>query len=281
MSDTLPNKPKKPLPAKKAGKSKDKPAKQVNLTYQEAIIVLAPEMIPSRSKYDEWWLKNKPAQLPRFPYRAYAKDWVSWNDFLGNNNTFTAKSAHKWRPFGEALKYTATLKIPTFEKWLEYARQDPPMLPSDIPSRPDLVYKNHWRSWGHWLGTLNELPAIVRTRQLARSQVYYILHDPDRPQNVLKFGIEANGLTAIKRRWERDKFEIVRLYWVDDTNTDLVKQIVDMYSMPYHGDDHERIAPNVWMIISGIERVASQVTPADAKLAESSTSLSNDPLQII
>jgi hypothetical protein len=240
--------PKKP---KKAGR----PRNENFLSWDDAREHMRGEMIPSRGKYLEWWDRNKPKSIPRYPYRVY-KEWTTWNDFLGNNNAFNEKVGTKWIPLDEAVHQIHKLKIQTQSAWMEWAKQ-PGNLPAQIPARPDLVYDN-WRSWNHWLG--NKVSATIQVQQeAAKTQVYYIIHEQDTPGNVLTFGVEAMGIPALKERWEREKFDVVRMFWYDPAKGDLLRKIVEATTTSYLGANNQRIAPNVWETVYHLSMHLDQV----------------------
>lgn len=229
---------------------KKKPGRKRNenfLSWEEAREFMHSEMIPSRTKFMEWWDRNKPKAIPRFPYRVY-KEWTSWNDFLGTNNEFKKKPG-KYRPLEEACLWVHKQKIETYQQWLDWCKEqkEADTMPADIPTRPDLVYKN-WRSWGHWLG--NKPTAVVEVKQEAQKlAVYYIIHYDGVPDNVFEFGVEPGGLNALKESWEHEHFTTVKLFWFDQQKASTVKQIIDAMSSSYLGVDKQRVAHNVWEIV--------------------------------
>lgn len=237
-----------------SNKKRGRPRNSNFLSFEEARAFVRGEMIPSRSKYEDWWNRNKPKTVPRFPYRVY-KEWLSWNDFLGNDNEFGEKIGTAWRPFDEAVKWVHTLKLNTYEEWMEYCKEVKP--PEDIPARPDLVY-DQWRSWKYWLGN-SPTEIIEAAKQGQKVSVYYIIHDPTVPSNVFDFGIEPMGLTAVKDRCARSDSHVVRLFWHDPQKGQFVKQLVDSWSLPYLGDDKRRVAPNVFEIITRLESILETV----------------------
>ena len=240
--------PKGPEASIKEKKKKGRPKNENYLPWVEAREFIRNELLPSRSKYHEWWDRNKPKAIPRFPYRVY-KEWESWNDFLGTNNKFNEKVGTKWRPLDEAVLWVHTLKLATFSEWIQYCHDNE--LPTDIPTRPELVYDG-WRSWTHWLG--NKPSAIVEANQAAQKlQVYYIIHEQDVPENVMTFGIDPMGLSSLKERWMREKFDVIRVFWYDPLRSAVIKQVVEMSSTPYLGVERQRIVPNVYEIIWHLE----------------------------
>jgi hypothetical protein len=58
---------------------------------------------------------------------------------------------HKWRPFFEARSWAHGQHLRSEKQWRELYKNG--SLPSDIPSGPDYVYRDQWKSWGDFLGT--------------------------------------------------------------------------------------------------------------------------------
>lgn len=224
-------------------KPRGRPKNQNYLSYEEAREFMLSEMIPSRNKYYEWWDRNKPKAIPRFPYRVY-KEWTSWNDFLGTKNEFGIRYGRIWRPLEEAAMYVHKLKIETYAKWMEYCKEN--TLPNDIPARPDLVYAN-WKTWGHWLGN-RPAEALDAIREAQKLQVYYLIHEQGVPENIITFGVETAGPTVFKERWQREQFDILRMYWYEQEQAPRIKNILDALSTTYLDNDRQRICPNVWEI---------------------------------
>lgn len=242
-----PPKPRKP----RAGR----PRNTNFLPWEEAREFIRGEMIPSRGKFQEWWEREKPKTIPRYPYRVY-KEWTTWNDFLGNTNAFNEKIGTKWIPLEEAIPKIHTLKLKSMQEWMEWAKV-PGNLPEHIPARPDLVY-DKWRSWNHWLG--NKVIEVIKAQQEAqKTQVYFVIHETDTPGNVLTFGVETGGIPALKERWEYEKFDVIRMFWYDPTKGAILRQIVEATTTPYLNDEYQRIAPNVWETIYHISLQLDQV----------------------
>lgn len=240
---------------KTARKKIGRPRNENFLGWEEAREFIRGELIPSRGKFQEWWDRNKPKTIPRYPYRVY-NDWTTWNDFLGNNNAFNDKIGTKWIPMEDAIPTIHALRIKTYGDWMTFVKQ-PGNLPPNIPARPDLVYDG-WRSWNYWLG--NRVVDVVQAKQeAAKSQVYYIIHHLDVPTNVLTFGVEPAGVSALKERWTHEQFDVIRMFWYDPEKSGLLKQIVDATTTPYLGNDHQRIAPTAWETIYHLSLHLDQV----------------------
>ena len=58
-----------------------------------------------------------------------------------------------WMPFEEAREYVKSLSLLTNQEWRGFAKSK--NRPFDLPTTPDISYKNSWISWGDWLGTDN------------------------------------------------------------------------------------------------------------------------------
>lgn len=241
--------PKGPEASLKEKKKRGRPKNENYIPWEEARELMRDELIPSRGKFYEWWDRNKPKAIPRFPYRVYKDEWVSWNDFLGTNNKFNEKVGTKWRPLNEATLWVHTLKLGSFAEWMTHCRENE--MPADIPTRPELVYDG-WKSWNHWLGS-RPAEAIEAKQEAQKIQVYYIIHEKDVPENVFTFGIEQMGLTLLKERWQREKFDVMRVFWFDPLRAATVRQTVETLSTPYMGQDRQRIVPNVFEIIWHLE----------------------------
>lgn len=235
-------------------KKRGRPRNENFLPWEKAREFIREELIPSRGKYFEWWDRNKPKALPRFPYRVY-KEWTSWNDFLGTNNKFNEKINRSWRPLEEATLWVHKQQIETQTKWMEFCREG--NLPEDIPARPDLVYDG-WRSWNHWLGN-KPIQAVEAKQEAARVSVFYIIKEQGVPENVFTIGIESGGISALKERWNREQFDVFKLFWHDPTKIATVQQIVNALSRPYLTNDRQRIFPNIneaiWYIQIHLETI--------------------------
>ena len=76
-------------------------------------------------------------------------------DWLGTGAI--ASQSRSYQPFEEARRYARSLKLSTINEWQAFCRgkmKFKGILPSDIPSKPDRVYRNKgWASVGDWLGT--------------------------------------------------------------------------------------------------------------------------------
>jgi len=94
---------------------------------------------------------KKPVDIPSNPDKTYANDgYVGLGDWLGTD--IIATQNRQYLPFEEAKKFVNTLNIKNFVEWMKYSKS--PLKPIDIPTNPNVVYKNSgWNNMGDWLGT--------------------------------------------------------------------------------------------------------------------------------
>ena len=57
-----------PEASTKEKKRRGRPRNENYLSFEEARDHVRNELIPSRGKFFEWWDRNKPKSIPRFPY---------------------------------------------------------------------------------------------------------------------------------------------------------------------------------------------------------------------
>jgi len=246
--EVKPKKPRKPRAKKttapgKRGRPKTKPY----LPYAEAVVFVRDQNITSVLEFQKWHDKEKPAVIPRWPHRVYIKDWTTWNNFLGTSNTFET-ARRKWRGFEDACEWARALKLETAAAWTEYVKNN--TIPTDIPKRPDLTYKT-WRTWGYFLGNKPEAVVEVKQQQ-ALKPVFYIVReggDINKPGNIYRFEVEPQGLRYVYNKWKREQFEIIKLFWFEDAQTEVVRGIINSLSSSYQSQDRVRIVPNIYEIL--------------------------------
>lgn len=181
---------------------------RTNHEFIEARELIRAEGISSRREYYKWHDMNKPARIPRRPDRAYKKEWVSWNDFLGNNNPYPCVRK-SFRPYKESRQFAHSLKLQNKAAWIAYAKTE--KKPKDIPSRPDVYYQKsgEWFTWKDFLGY--DVTDRIKALQEAPN-VFFILRYPGLPSNVYKFGVTNGGVSEIKDKQRTQGFQIIKMY---------------------------------------------------------------------
>lgn len=63
----------------------------------------------------------------------------------------------QWRLFEEARNFARSLGLKSWNEWNAWCKSD--NRPQDIPTGPNVIYRQEWKGWGDWLGTGNIAPA--------------------------------------------------------------------------------------------------------------------------
>src|ERR1035438_8606045 len=83
-------------------------------------------------------------------------------DWLGSGRVANQKRV--FRPFDEAREYCRSLCLASQTQWKSHCKLR--KLPIDIPSNPNLVYKNRgWDGFDDWLGTTKASRQARRLKQ--------------------------------------------------------------------------------------------------------------------
>lgn len=184
-----------------------------SLPFKEAREIVRAERIESVAQYKKWHDLNKPAGLPRRPDRAYHETFISWNDFLGNENPFPIIRI-TYRPFNEARAFAQSLNISIRAEW--FAMCDAGDLPEDIPRRPDLYYRNkdEWISWGNFLGVTitSRAETVVQT-----NAIFFIIYNPKAAKDYFRCGMTNGGASSLNDYLRKINGRTVCAYFVPDT----------------------------------------------------------------
>lgn len=212
---------------------------RTNLEFKEARELVRNENIQSVAQYRRWWLLNTPAKIPKRPDRAYKNEWQGWNDFLGSNNPFPCVK-RSFRPFKEARSYVQQLGFRNKDEYIAYAKTS--KKPVDIPSRPDLIYRNDWFTWSDFIGA--NIASVKRNIATADA-IFFVINNYGRPRNVFQFGITMDSVQDIKRAQQINKFKIISLSYC---NLEFGwKDFAEEYGRQYWeaGRSDEYLIPNI------------------------------------
>jgi superfamily II DNA or RNA helicase len=91
---------------------------------------------------------KKPDDIPSHPDKTYKKEWKGWSDWNGIDAVKVKFS--KLRPFSDAREFIHSLNFKNTVEWQEYCKSG--KKPKDIPSTPNMVYKDEWKGMADWLG---------------------------------------------------------------------------------------------------------------------------------
>jgi superfamily II DNA or RNA helicase len=105
----------------------------------------------------EWiaWTRGKiptkpkrPLDIPIAPPTVYTNEWQGWRDWLGT----------ELLTFEESRVFARTLGLKGQFQWREYCTgrlTGFPPKPDNVPSTPEVPYRQWWKGYGDWLGTGN------------------------------------------------------------------------------------------------------------------------------
>jgi len=128
-------------------------AHQLYVDYKEAKEMLQEYKFKSRTEFKEKKINsNFCTDIPYRPERYYKnKGWVSWNDFLSNNNIANQLRKLNFKSYNEAKDFLKTInpKITSRTSFVKFHELNNII---DIPKQPEKYYKNNgWISWGDFL----------------------------------------------------------------------------------------------------------------------------------
>jgi|GEM_PF-1935590 len=87
---------------------------------------------------------KKPSNIPSSPHHIYKEKWKGYRDWLGIPES-------NFLPFEEARNYVRSLGLNSSNEWTKFLKSG--RRPHNIPSNPDLTYKEKFQGYGDWLGT--------------------------------------------------------------------------------------------------------------------------------
>ncbi|MDC0545482.1 DEAD/DEAH box helicase family protein [Gammaproteobacteria bacterium] len=124
-----------------------------------------------------------PLDIPYKPEDVYkGQGWNGYGDWCGTGNIATQERVY--RPYKEASAYAKKLGIKSQKEWMNLSKEG--KLPSDIPSKPERVYKGKgWIDLSNFLGTgfvatqdrkyleYNEAKKIVKKLNISTKQAWF------------------------------------------------------------------------------------------------------------
>jgi Integrase repeat unit len=113
---------------------------------------------------------KKPENIPTAPDRVYAEaGWTGWGDWLGTGAV--ASYLRKYRSFKRARSFVRSLGLKSMAEWKAYCGLR--KKPADLPSNPNLVYRNDgWVGFGDWLGTGRVADQFRQYRSFKRARAF-------------------------------------------------------------------------------------------------------------
>ncbi len=111
---------------------------------------------------------KKPDDIPSYPSVVYKKQWKDWGDWLGTG--YIVYKGTSYLPFEEARGFAHRQGLHSVDDWRKYSKSG--NRPTNIPSSPDIVYKNDWKGWGDWLGVENDVETNNQYRSFGEAREF-------------------------------------------------------------------------------------------------------------
>ena len=182
------------------------------LKYDQAARIAKEAGCVSRKSYWDWHAAARPNNIPKMPQRVY-KEWTTWGEFLGTNNTFQIYEKGSYRKYWEAVRWAQkTCKQHGLTRsldWLHYYDENEATIPKDIPKNAHYHYKEDWLGWATWLGSDLEAKIMSAREELA---VFGICTQSWTPANVVRVLIAQDGYTSMMEKVEDQNLTLVKAY---------------------------------------------------------------------
>lgn len=116
------------------------------LSFEEAKKVIKPLHL-TKAQFNKLGVNGRPNGIPSYPQIAYKSKWISWGDFLGTGRVHSLKARDTFVSFEECKNWMKNNNIKSLEHWRSVRKQSP----SNIPSNPDIIYRDQWKGWKDFL----------------------------------------------------------------------------------------------------------------------------------
>jgi very-short-patch-repair endonuclease len=121
------------------------------ISYSDAVSLIKKVNIKDVSEWRLWIKINIDKNIPSSPKTVYKNEWVSWGEFLSNNNISNSKKL--FRNYDDSKLYLSEYNLTGYEQFNKWYKENNII---DIPSNPHIQYKNNgWTSWGDFLSNNN------------------------------------------------------------------------------------------------------------------------------
>jgi len=185
------------------------------------------------------------------PHRVY-KDWVSWNDFLGVDNTWDgydrAQMRTTWLPFWEAVRTVQKLGLTTKPEYIQ-AYEDG-LVPKTIPKAPDFAYDD-WQGWPAFLGA--NIAARVKSAEHVTGIVCLCSSTLLTP-NIIEVIIAPEGKGQLTSKFkERPDLRVLKAYVWDTSVWPQAKRVIETMGSDQGGGQF--LVPNVNALLYEVDNI--------------------------
>lgn len=182
------------------------------LKYDQAARIAKEAGCVSRKSFWDWHAAARPNNIPKMPQRVY-KEWTTWGEFLGTNNTFQIYEKGSYRKYWEAVRWAQrTCKEHNLTRsldWLHYYDENEATIPADIPKNAHYHYKEEWLGWATWLGSKLEDKLMSAKEEIG---VFAICNQSWTPANVVKIVVANDGIESLKEKMADQGLTPVAVY---------------------------------------------------------------------
>jgi len=127
------------------------------LTFEESLLFLKVKAIKNRKSYKEYLNLNCDINLPKNPQDVYKKDWISWSHYLSYNGRY--KKDRSFLDYDVVKNWVIEKGVSSRKEWDSLEK------PNNIPTNPDVYYKDEWESWPTFLQNGHERKGFLTYTQ--------------------------------------------------------------------------------------------------------------------
>ena len=197
------------------------------LKYDQAARIAKEAGCVSRKSFWDWHAAARPNNIPKMPQRVY-KEWTTWGEFLGTNNTFQIYEKGSYRQYWEAVRWAQKTckehKLTRSLDWLHYYDANEESIPNDIPKNAHYHYKEDWLGWATWLGSNIEATIVSQQQEIA---VFALCTQSWSSANVIRVVVANDGIEELKEKMEADNLTPVRVYQFEKDNAQQASDIIN------------------------------------------------------
>jgi hypothetical protein len=151
---------------------------------------------------------NFPNNFPKYPQQTYKRDksWKGWGEFLSTGFISTQKRIYV--SYEKAKKYAHSLNLKSFTEWKKLFKEK--KIPSNIPSCPQITYKDKFEGAGIFLGTgivpVKDRNYVTYTQAKKYAQSLKLKNRDEWFKNA-KTANFPNNIPVYPERFYKDEFE--------------------------------------------------------------------------
>ena len=204
------------------------------LKYDQAARIAKEAGCVSRKSFWDWHAAARPNNIPKMPQRVY-KEWTTWGEFLGTNNTFQIYEKGSYRKYWEAVRWAQKTcrehGLTRSLDWLHYYDEHEADIPKDIPKNAHYHYKEDWTGWATWLGS--NIEAIVMSSK-EEIGVFAICNQSWTPPNVVKVVVAKDGMESLKDKMIAENLTPVAVYQFEADRAQQASDVINACGSQQH-----------------------------------------------